>query len=144
MKFFKSLISDFKPHKMGLKKVLGDLEADIMGIIWKEGKATVRDVYEALRLQREIAYTTVMTIMGRLAEKNLLTKEPLGNAYVYTPTVSQEEFSKQVVSEVLDGLLEEFAEPAISHLVERISSEDENKIAELEKLIRERRSKGAK
>lgn len=144
MKFIKNLISDFKPHKIGLKKVLGDLEADIMMIVWQAKRATVREVYEKLRLQREIAYTTVMTIMGRLADKKLLEKEQQGNAYVYSPTISQEQFSKQVASEVLDGLLEEFGEPAISHFVEKIGSEDENKIAELERIINERRSKGAK
>jgi predicted transcriptional regulator len=142
--FFKQIISDFKPHKDGLRKVLGDLEADIMQIIWREEKSTVRDVYEKLRLQREIAYTTVMTIMGRLAEKKLLEKEQAGNAYVYRPTVSEQEFARRVVSEVLDGLLEEFAEPALSHFVDRLSNEDEQKIAKLEALIKERRSKGAK
>lgn len=141
--FFKQIISDFKPHKDGFRKVLGDLEADIMQIVWTEEKSTVRDVYEKLRLQREIAYTTVMTIMSRLAEKKLLEKEQIGNAYVYRPTISEQEFARKVVSEVLDGLLEEFAEPAISHFVDRLSNEDEQKIAKLEALIKERRSKGA-
>lgn len=141
--FFKQFISDFKPHKDGLRKVLGDLEADIMKIIWQEEKSTVRDVYEKLRLQREIAYTTVMTIMSRLAEKKLLEKEQVGNAYVYRPAVSEQEFARRVVSEVLDGLLEEFAEPAISHFVDRMSNEDEQKIARLEAMIKEMRSKGA-
>ena len=141
--FLKRLISDFKPHKIGYKKVLGDLEADIMKIVWKANKATVRDVYEQLRLERSLAYTTVMTIMGRLAEKGLLDKEPVGNAYVYTPTISEPDFIKRVVSEVLDGLMEEFSEPAISHMVERLGSENETNISRLEVIIQERRSKGA-
>lgn len=141
--FFKQIISDFKPHKIGLRKVLGDLEADIMQIVWQEEKSTVRDVYEKLRLQREIAYTTVMTIMSRLAEKKLLEKEQSGNAYIYRPTVTEQEFAQKVVSEVLDGLLEGFAEPALSHFVDRMSNEDEQKIAKLEALIKERRSRGA-
>lgn len=140
----KKVISDFKPHKIGLRKVLGDLEADIMEAVWKAEKATVRDIYEQLRLEREIAYTTVMTVMGRLADKKLLKKQASGSAYLYIPTVSQEDFSKQVVSEVLDGLLEEFAEPALSHLVDRLSNEDENNISRLEALIKERRTKGEK
>jgi len=142
--FFKRLISDFKPHKIGYKKVLGDLEADIMKIIWKLNRATVRDVYEQLRLEKKLAYTTVMTIMSRLAEKGLLEKEPLGNAYVYSPTISEVDFTKRVVSEVLDGLLEEFSEPAISHIVDRLSSEDSVEIEKLEKFIKERRLKGSK
>ncbi|PKM80603.1 MAG: CopY family transcriptional regulator [Firmicutes bacterium HGW-Firmicutes-14] len=144
MMFLKRVISDFKPHKIGYKKVLGELEADIMKIVWKRNKATVRDVYEQLRLERSLAYTTVMTIMGRLAEKGLLEKEPLGNAYIYNPTISEGDFVKRVVGEVLDGLMEEFAEPAMSHMVDRLSSEDAEKMNALEKIIEERRYKGAK
>lgn len=140
--FLNKFISDFKPHKMGYKKVLGDLEADVMKVVWNEGKVTVRDVYEQLRLNKKIAYTTVMTIMTRLAEKGLLAKEPQGNAYVYTPTISETEFAKMVVSEVLDGLLEEFAEPALSHMVDRLSFEDKDRLSQLEELIKEHRSKG--
>lgn len=139
---FKKLASDFKPHKIGLKKVLGDLEADIMDIVWQSEKVTVRDVYEKLRAEREIAYTTVMTIMSRLAEKKLLQKEALGNAYLYMPSMTRLEFTKQVVGEVLDGLLADFAEPAISHFVDRIGKEDENKINALEMMLKERIKEG--
>ena len=144
MIFNKKVISDFKPHKIGLRKVLGDLEADIMEVTWKQERVTVRDVYENLRLEREIAYTTVMTVMGRLADKNILKKEVNGGAYVYTPAICHEEFCQQMVNEVLDGLFEEFAEPALSHLVDRLSREDDNKISKLEALIKEKRAKGEK
>lgn len=140
--FFKKLISDFKPHKLGYRKVLGDLEADIMKVVWKLQRVTVREVYEQLRLEKSLAYTTVMTIMGRLAEKGLLAKEPQGNAFVYTPTISEADFAKQVVSEVIDGLLEEFAEPAISHMVDKLGLENTEKLDRLEQIIRERRLKG--
>jgi len=142
--FLKRFISDFKPHKVGYKKVLGELEADIMKIVWRANRATVRDVYEQLRLERNLAYTTVMTIMGRLAEKGLLDKEPIGNAYVYSPTISEGDFVKRIVTEVIDGLMEEFSEPAISHMVDRLSSEDTKKINKLEEIIKERRLKGVR
>ncbi len=141
---FRRLISDFKPHKIGYKKVLGDLEAEVMKIIWKVDRATVRDVYEQLRLEKKLAYTTVMTIMSRLAEKGLLQKEPVGNAYVYSPTISEGDFTRQVVTEVLDGLLEEFSEPVMSHIVDRLSSEDLSEIEKLERIIKERRLKGGR
>lgn len=140
--FFKKLISDFKPHKMGYRKVLGDLEADVMKVVWKDGRVTVREVYEQLRLEKKLAYTTIMTIMSRLAEKRLLLKEPVGNAFVYTPAMSELEFGRMVVSEVLDGLFEEFAEPALSHVVDRLKTEDAGKLNQLEELIKERRLKG--
>jgi len=140
--FLKKFISDFKPHKMGYKKVLGDLEAEVMKLVWKNERATVREIYDRLRLEKKLAYTTVMTIMTRLAEKGLLNKEPLGNAFVYTPTISETEFADRVVTEVLDGLLDEFAEPAISHIVDKLGSEDMSSLENLERIIKERRQKG--
>lgn len=140
--FLSKEISDFKPHKAGLKKVFGDLEADIMEIVWNSEDVTVREVFEELRLEKKLAYTTVMTIMNRLVDKHLLKRESRGNAFSYTPTVSENEFATQVVSEVLDGLLEDFADPALSHIVESLSSKDSQKLNKLEQLIKERRAKG--
>jgi predicted transcriptional regulator len=142
--WLKKFVNEFKPQKVGIRKILGDLESDIMEIIWQKDKTSVREVYETLRLEREIAYTTVMTIMGRLADKNLLSKETVGNAYHYTPTVSRNEFAKKVVTEVLDGLFEDFAEPAMSHFVDKLSKENKDKISELEALIQEKRLEGGK
>lgn len=140
--FWTKIFSDFKPKQQGLKKVLGELEADIMEICWNKQPVSVRDVYQELLLRREIAYTTVMTIMGRLADKGLLSKETKGNAFIYTPVMTKNEFTKKVVAQVLDGLLDEFAEPTYNHLVDRMSKEDEAKIEELEKMIKEKRSIG--
>lgn len=137
--WLKKFAADFKPQKVGLRKILGDLEADIMENVWQMNRVTVREIYEKLRLERGIAYTTVMTIMGRLAEKNLLQKETAGNAYLYTPTISREEFTQNVVNQVLDGLFDEFSEPALNHFVDRFSKEDNDKINKLEALIKEKR-----
>ncbi len=56
-------------------KVLGPLETEIMQIVWREKFTTVKKVHQALQNQREIAYTTVMTTMTRLAEKGVLNRE---------------------------------------------------------------------
>ncbi|HXW08679.1 MAG TPA: BlaI/MecI/CopY family transcriptional regulator, partial [Vicinamibacterales bacterium] len=60
-------------------------ELAIMKVIWKLEKATVRDVYEALRQKRQVAYTTVMTMMRILEEKGFLRKLLVDRAYVYRP-----------------------------------------------------------
>ena len=129
-------VREFKPHKLGLRKVLGDLEAEIMEVVWQHDRVLVRDVHRELVKRRAIAYTTVMTVMGRLAEKKILSREQQGNAYVYTPRFSQKEFTGFVAKEVIDGLLEDFAEPAIFHFVSRISqTEDDEQLQRLEELI---------
>ncbi|KJS82934.1 MAG: CopY family transcriptional regulator [Peptococcaceae bacterium BICA1-8] len=133
----KKLFSDFKPFSHGIAKVLGHLEADIMEIIWQKGKVSVREVYEQLALEREIAYTTVMTIMGRLAEKNILIKEARGNAYLYYPILSKEEFTGKMVGNVIDGLMEDYADAAFAHFMKKIGKEDARQLERLEELIRQ-------
>lgn len=130
---------EFKPHEPGLEKVLGGLESKVMDVVWSLGRCTVKDVHERLRAERDLAYTTVMTVMSRLAAKGLLKREPVDGIYYYEPAMSQDEFKKRVVSEVLAGLLDSFGEQTIAHLVGEISKQDEAKLEHLEKVIAELR-----
>lgn len=135
----KITIPDFKPHKKGIRQVLGELEADIMEYVWEHGACTVKMVHNHLNEERELAYTTVMTVMSRLAEKDLLRREQIGNAYRYQATISSDQFAQQVVSEVLDSLLGSFGEQTVSHFASRIGRVDEERLSELEKAIRRKR-----
>jgi len=114
-------ISVFRPDRPGIRKVLGDLEAEIMEFIWgrpaDEG-TTVREVFEALYQRRRIAYTTVMNTMARLARKRLLVVEKDDQAYVYRPAFSQEEFVSRFVERILESLLVSFTGPTL----ERVSA----------------------
>ena len=78
-----------------------------MKVIWRLGTATVRDVHDALREQREIAYTTVMTMMGVLEKKGHLKKILVDRAHVFTPVKQQQEvvgsMVRDFVERVFDG-----------------------------------------
>ena len=116
-------INVFRPDRPGIRKVLGDLEAEIMELIWSrpEGSGTtVRDVFEVLyerRLhdeRRRIAYTTVMNTMARLAKKNLLRVEKHrvekhDLAYLYFPNQTQQEFVSRFVGRILENLYVNFS-----------------------------------
>lgn len=132
---------DFKPGRKGLGKVLGDLEAEIMEEVWARGACTVRDVYEGLRLRKRIAYTTVMTVMSRLADKGLLAKDRDGAAFVYRPSVSKDEFRQGVAAEVITGLLDGFGKEVVSQLVSQADRADPEILAELERAIAELRKR---
>lgn len=134
-------IFKFKPKKSGLGKVLGDLEAEVMEAVWGKGRCTVREIYEELRLRRKIAYTTVMTIMSRLAEKNLLLREKVGVAFFYSPALSREQFNREVSSAIIAGLLDGFGRDVFAQLVDEADKSDPGALAELERLIAERRNK---
>lgn len=130
----------FDPRKKGLRKILGDLEADVMEVIWDRGRATVHDVHERLAAaNREVAYTTVMTVMSRLADKGLLKKRKAGAAYVYTPAASKEEFTKRTVGKVLSELLDDFTAPAMSQFVDFVGEQDDAAIEALAKAIEKKR-----
>ena len=72
-------------------------ELAIMKIVWRLERATVRDVYEALRAERDIAYTTVMTMMNTLEEKGYLEKTRVDRAFVYRPSRPKQQVVGQMV-----------------------------------------------
>ena len=112
-------ISVFRPDRPGIRSVLGDLEAEIMECIWARpaGEGTsVRDVFEELYERRRIAYTTVMNTMARLARKKLLRTERDGIAYIYYPTVTQEEFIFRFVGRILESLVVGFGGAALDSI----------------------------
>lgn len=129
----------FNPDKKGIRKILGDLESDVMESIWEKEKATVRDIHDRLKKDREIAYTTVMTVMSRLADKGLLEKDKEGAAYVYRPAFSKREFTQSTVIKVIRELLADFTTPAIAGFLDSVTEIDEEKLDELERLIKQKR-----
>src|SRR6266852_5342896 len=105
-------ISVFRPDRPGIRKVLGDLEAEIMELVWERptGKGTtVREVFEVLYERRRLAYTTAMNTMTRLAKKHLLRVETQDQAYVYYPTMTKDEFTSRFVGRILEDLLVNFS-----------------------------------
>ena len=97
---------------------IGSLEAEILAVIWEKEKTTVRDVYETLRQQRKIAYTTVMTVMNNLVKKKLLAQDRASIAYVYTPAIPGREVAFTVLDSVVQRLLYDRPNVAISHLMD--------------------------
>ena len=90
-----------------------------MELVWKKANptVTVRDIFDALRQQRPIAYTTVMTTMVRLSEKGLLRiVDRAGLANCYCPVQTRDEFIRNAVSMVLDIFVKEFPDASQSYL----------------------------
>ncbi|MFY1652090.1 BlaI/MecI/CopY family transcriptional regulator [Solwaraspora sp. WMMB762] len=84
---------------------LGDLERAVMDVLWDRDPAadpvTVRDVAEALQ-NRDLAYTTVMTVLDRLAGKGMVSRERAGRAWRYQPAASREAYIAQLMLDALD------------------------------------------
>jgi predicted transcriptional regulator len=133
-----------RPEQEGLRTSLFDLEAEIMEVVWGNGwdEFSVADVHTALQAQREIAYTTVMTTVSRLHDKELLTRRRDGRRYLYAPAMSRTDFIASMTRDVLDSLPPIGHDAAIAYLVERVAEADEEELERLEALIRMRRGVG--
>ena len=126
-------------RKHSLSEVLGPLEAEIMDVVWDSGDVTVRDVHQALSANRSIAYTTVMTTLGRLSDKGLLRRIEDQPAHHYNAVVSRDQYARSTVKSVVDWLLGHFPDPAVAYFIDRVEKEDEDVIERLKEAIEERR-----
>lgn len=105
-----------------------------MKVIWPLGQATVREVYDALRERRTLAYTTVQTMMNILEAKGHLKKAPGDKAQVYSPVRPQQLVVKSMVREFVNRVFDGSARPLLVHLLkEKGLTERERK--ELQKLL---------
>ena len=126
-------------RKHSLSEVLGPLEAEIMDVVWDSDEVTVRDVHQNLSADRTIAYTTVMTTLGRLADKGLLRRIEDQPAHHYTAVVSRDQYARSTVKSVVDWLLGHFPDPAVAYFIDRVEKEDEEVVDRLRQAIDERR-----
>ena len=129
-------------RKHSLAEVLGPLEAEIMDVVWDSGEVTVRDVHKTLGLARPLAYTTVMTTLGRLADKGLVKRIEDQPAHRYVALVSREQYARSTVKSVVDWLVVHFPDPAVAYFIDRVEKEDEEVIDRLRDAIDQRRTKG--
>jgi BlaI family transcriptional regulator, penicillinase repressor len=104
-------------------------ELAIMKVVWARDKATVRDVYEALREKRTIAYTTVMTMMRILEEKGYLKKTLVDRAHVYKPAQRRQQVIGAMVRDFLDRVFDGASDSLLVHLAK------DNKLTEKQRRI---------
>jgi predicted transcriptional regulator len=117
------------------KGVLGPLEAEVMGHLWKADKPlSVRELRDRINRGRDepLAYTTVMTVMSRLADKHVLRRERAGRGYLY------EAVARDPAEIAVRGVLRDFGDAALAHFVEEARS-DPKLLKRLERLMREDR-----
>lgn len=117
---------------------LGELEAAIMDALWRaEGPMSVRQVRETMVYDRDIAYTTVMTVANILFHKGLLDREKAGRAWLYWARESHAEYTARVMDEVLNSGPDHGS--TLRSFVERFSDEDMLRFQRLIGQVRDRR-----
>ena len=124
----------------GPQTSLGFLELDVMEVLWAGGQWSVRDV--AQRLERKLAYTTVMTTLDRLFKKGLLERMKSERAFLYSPALSRSDWERKRAGDLLADLLagsQPSRELLLSSLVDAVSEHDAQLLEQLEEKIRNKR-----
>ena len=102
-------------------------ELTIMKVVWTLESATVRDIYERLRERRDVAYTTVLTMMKILEQKGYVKKTRADRAFVYRATRPRQQVLGGMVREFIDRVFDGASRPMLLHLVK------ETKLSEKER-----------
>ena len=120
---------------------LHELETEVMEDVWsRDGEVAVRDVMEALnrRTKKPRAYTTYMTILGRLYAKGLVTRRRDGKTDLYTPTFTREEYADLRAQAGVDSLVEQYGDAALNHVARQRARLDPDRRRQLQRLVRDK------
>ena len=111
---------------------LGDLQLSILQVLWARGEATVAEVHEALRGERERALTTIATMLTKLERRGVVRHRSEGRQFVYAATVSERDVRRSMVADLTERLFSGDVTALVSHLID----EQEIEAGELEALRR--------
>jgi predicted transcriptional regulator len=109
---------------------LGKLEAAVMECLWARAEAVpVREVLTELNVSRELAYTTVMTVLDNLHRKGMVARSKTGRAWVYKPVGSRSSYTAELMEEALAGNPDRGA--ALLHFVEKLPADELKQLRQL-------------
>jgi predicted transcriptional regulator len=110
------------------RRPMGTLEAEVLGVLWDQGApATPGEVAE--RLDGDLAYTTIMTVLARLWKKGLVERERSGRAYAYSPVLSEADLAAKRMHDTLGHTSDQAA--ALSRFVSGLSRQDATRLRRL-------------
>ncbi len=99
--------------------VLGELEHAVMRTVWNQGRpVTVKEVHESLSGERDVAYTTVLTVLDRLAKKHVCRRELIGRAWAYEPAKSNVDLHAEAIVGILNSCSRELRRAVLDRAAE--------------------------
>ncbi len=121
----------------GAASALGDLEREVMNIVWATGETPVRTVLGILNAQsgRDRAYTTVMTVMANLARKGLLTRRREGRTDLYSAAVSRDGYTEARARHEIQALVSRYGDVALAHFAREVDRLDPDRRRRLRELV---------
>lgn len=122
---------------------LGELERIIMKRLWGSGPGDAKSLHKSIGRPRHITLNTVQSTVERLFRKGLLDREKVSHAYVYAPRVTREQFSAEIMRELVRELFGGTLKPVLAALVDLTARFGDDELLHLEELVAARRRGGA-
>jgi len=119
---------------MSRNSQLASLQLAIMRVLWERGEASVADVRETLEAEgRELAYTTVATMLAKMEKKGQVAHRSEGKAFIYKPALGQDQVSRSMVNDLAERLFGGDITAMVSHLLDgsELSREELTRLKEL-------------
>lgn len=131
------IIKRFNKNESGLNRFFGPLESKVMDILWNGDEMSIKEVQQTLDQEKPVNFNTVMTVMNRLVEKNILQKRTAGRSSMFKPIQSRDEFLNMQSKEMTNELMDEFGDVVVSHMLDALEDADEDLVAKLELKIKQ-------
>jgi predicted transcriptional regulator len=122
-----------------LSPLSGELELPLMEILWTKGSMKGRDLYEEIRATKRIAYTTALTVLGRLSKKGFIRKDRESGTILFIPAVSRDAYRSALTGDLLRRAFEVSPDLAVSAFTDIFSEMGGSEMARLEGLIEKKR-----
>lgn len=119
---------------------LGDLQLAIMRVLWDHGEATVVEVHDELRVARDLAPTTIATMLGKMERKGVVEHRVDGRRFIYRPRVTEDQVKRSMVRQLTERLFAGNPAALVTHLISR-GDIDPAELSELRRIL-EREQKG--
>lgn len=110
---------------------LGSLQTKVLETLSRRGPSTVRDIVDALPKRDAPAYTTVMTVLGRLHDKGLATREKHGKGYLYRSRYTPEELRDRMARHLVGELVDDFGDVALAHFATALDGVDRRRLEKI-------------
>jgi len=130
-------MKQLKKQSAARKKLLTEMELELMNILWELQEGTVRDVLERLPHERDLAYTTVATTIRILEGKKVVSSRKQGKAHIFTPILSKESYEARSLNHMVKKVFNNAPVSIVARLIneQNISKEE---LEEMKKLLDER------
>ena len=128
-------------HKAGAGKLLTETELELMTILWRLQEGSVADVIEQLPRKRDLAYTSVSTILRILEQKGILKTRKEGRGHIYIPVLKKSDYEAKTVKLVVERVFDGTPVALVRQLLDSVKL-DEKDLDELRRMIDQAGARG--